>query len=191
MDLTNAKERILQAAIELTAEEEHVENITIRQIAEKAGVNVALINYYYRSKENLLNQVVETMIGNSVKEMFEKGDEAKDAATRLKAFMINSAVFSFKYHKLWKIAVAAELKQGGRNTCEMAMPLLREIFKDKSEIELRITALQLFIPFLQIFVNPGPYNDYLKTDFFDDKKRRQMINQMADNIFNTVVGDDK
>lgn len=179
---TNAKEKILHAAIELVTSEEPIESITIRQIAKKAGVNAALINYYYQSKENLLNQVVEIMMGNIVDRMFESENAANDAATRLKDFMVNSAVFGFKCYKLCKIAVAAELKQGCRNTCRMAMPLLKEIFKNKNESELKIIALQLFIPFHNIFLNPEIYSDYLDTDFFDEQQRNHKINQMIDSI---------
>ncbi len=45
--------RILLATIELI-ESEGIENITTRSIAAHAGVNIAAINYYFRSKESLV-----------------------------------------------------------------------------------------------------------------------------------------
>lgn len=41
-----------------------VDRVGVREIAAKAGVNLSLMNYYFQSKENLLEQIFE----NSIKE---------------------------------------------------------------------------------------------------------------------------
>ena len=56
--------RILLAAIQ-AIEEEGIQQVTIRGIARRAGVNSAAINYYYRSKERLLDQVMEYTLENA------------------------------------------------------------------------------------------------------------------------------
>ncbi len=66
-DLTTRK-KILDAAVRLifsvTSEE-----LTTRRIAEEAGVNIAAINYHFRSKDELIDQAVEV----ATAEAFEKG----------------------------------------------------------------------------------------------------------------------
>lgn len=54
----DAKERIYLATLSLI-DEVGVERITTRAIAAAAGVNVASINYYYRSKDTLLAEVLK------------------------------------------------------------------------------------------------------------------------------------
>ena len=54
------KSRILLAAKELF-EEKGFDRTTVREVAAKAEANVALINYHYGSKENLLTAIVEEM----------------------------------------------------------------------------------------------------------------------------------
>ncbi|MBK7649466.1 MAG: TetR/AcrR family transcriptional regulator [Flammeovirgaceae bacterium] len=54
------KKRILLAAKELF-EEKGFDRTTVREVAAKAGANVALINYHFGSKENLLTAIVEEM----------------------------------------------------------------------------------------------------------------------------------
>lgn len=50
------KEKILTAAIELMSQKGE---ITVREVTEKAGVNVAAINYHFGNKNNLLKMVEE------------------------------------------------------------------------------------------------------------------------------------
>ena len=50
----NTKEKILSATIELYGIKG---DITVREICEKAGVNVASVNYHFGSKDNLLKEV--------------------------------------------------------------------------------------------------------------------------------------
>lgn len=42
-----------------------VDRVGVREIASKAGVNLSLMNYYFQSKENLLEQIFESSIKES------------------------------------------------------------------------------------------------------------------------------
>lgn len=55
---TRTKERILDAAEELFAEHGYAAT-SLRDISAKAGVNLAAINYHFRSKEGLLEAVID------------------------------------------------------------------------------------------------------------------------------------
>jgi len=179
-DEINAREKIFQATLELIDAGENAERITTRQIAAKAGVNPALVNYYYQSKENLLSQVVGMMMGDIISQVLQKSSMNNDAKTRLRSILLTTADAAFKYYNVCKIAISAELKQGCKNSCEMIMPLLKEIFEGYSESDLNIIALQLLLPFHHIVLDPELYNRYLKTDVFNEQQRREKINQMID-----------
>jgi AcrR family transcriptional regulator len=56
--------KIIEAAIECV-DQFGLKGATNRRIAEKAGVNLAAINYYFRSKENLIEKVMETTLSNA------------------------------------------------------------------------------------------------------------------------------
>ncbi|MGI6701161.1 MAG: TetR/AcrR family transcriptional regulator [Christensenellales bacterium] len=77
-DEASAKDKIFQAAMELVTKGKTEQQITTREIASKAGVNLALVNYYYQSKENLLSQVVGTMMG----EIIEKSNQNNQTGYR-------------------------------------------------------------------------------------------------------------
>jgi len=64
MSTDNVELKIIEAAIECI-EKFGLKGATNRRIAEKAGVNLAAINYYFRSKENLIDRVMETTLNNA------------------------------------------------------------------------------------------------------------------------------
>lgn len=55
------EEKILEAASEVFTEK-GFEGTRTRDIAEKAGINLALLNYYFRSKEKLFEQVMKIKV---------------------------------------------------------------------------------------------------------------------------------
>lgn len=81
------KEMILNVTLDLL-KKEGFEGITVRKIAKAANVNVALVNYYFGSKDKLLNAAVQVLI-TSFKETFHiLDDAAMEPRERLKLFMI-------------------------------------------------------------------------------------------------------
>jgi len=177
-DESTAKEKIFQAALELVTEGKTDQQITIREIASKAGVNLALVNYYYQSKENLLSMVVGTMMGDIIKQSNQYNPTNADAQTQLRSMLFSTADAAFKYRNICKIAISLELKSGCESSCKLVMPLLKEILTECDESDLNIIALQLMIPFHHIVLEPELYSRYLDTDFFDEKMRKQKIDQM-------------
>ncbi len=58
MQVTDKKTHIINHAVELFAEK-GFEGASIRDLAARAGVNVAMVNYYFGSKEKLFEAMVE------------------------------------------------------------------------------------------------------------------------------------
>ncbi|MFN2281450.1 MAG: TetR/AcrR family transcriptional regulator [Anaerolineales bacterium] len=65
---TSTQDAILLAAIDCI-NESGLENVTTRMIAEKAGANIASINYYFRTKEILVNQALEITINHMLEDV--------------------------------------------------------------------------------------------------------------------------
>ncbi|MDI1442837.1 TetR family transcriptional regulator [Polyangium sp. 6x1] len=73
-----ARERIIEAAIEVV-EREGIEALTVRAIALGAGVNVAAINYYFGSKEKLVEEVLARTLENGLGEQLRELDALVEA----------------------------------------------------------------------------------------------------------------
>lgn len=64
-ELTNIEEKILDRALYLIGKNRSC-NISIRAIAKEANVNVSAINYYFRTKEEMLRQAKQFFINNTL-----------------------------------------------------------------------------------------------------------------------------
>ncbi|QHT60318.1 TetR family transcriptional regulator [Paenibacillus lycopersici] len=82
------KEKILAATLELI-KAEGIEGVTIRKIAAAAGANVALVNYYFGSKEKLISETLKVQL-TSFKAAFAVFDDTGlPAIERLKRFLLS------------------------------------------------------------------------------------------------------
>ena len=66
----NTEEKIKEVAASLFMKQGFAATKT-RDIAEKAGINLALLNYYYRSKEKLFNKIMMEVISVFMKSIFK------------------------------------------------------------------------------------------------------------------------
>lgn len=58
---TDTRTKIIEATAEIMGRESNL-NLTIRDIAARAGVNIASINYHFQSKENLMEEVEHVLL---------------------------------------------------------------------------------------------------------------------------------
>lgn len=180
---SDAKERIINSVIKLLLEQQSINRITIREIAKEADVNSALINYYFQSKENLLNKAVEICMTNIASQLYFKNAENIDPIIRLKKTIKKISTFAFNNYFLSEMAISTELKNGSLTTTQMILPLLREVFNEKkTESELKLIALQLIGPLQIMFLNAKEYKIYLTTDIFNEKQRNEMLDKIVENI---------
>ncbi|BCG59795.1 TetR/AcrR family transcriptional regulator [Paenibacillus sp. URB8-2] len=82
----DSKQQILDATVDLIREE-GVEGVTLRRISAKAKVNLALVNYYYRSKDNLLGEAIRTLISKFDAAFQALEDDSLPPKERLKMFL--------------------------------------------------------------------------------------------------------
>ena len=114
-------------------ENQDIGKLTNRQIAEKAGVNSALINYYFKSKDNLLIEAVNICMGNLFENIIQKTSKEIDPLLRLESMIKEIVCLGYNHYPLAKITVDNELNGGGIITNKMIQPVLKEIFKQSKD----------------------------------------------------------
>lgn len=97
----NTKDIILKTTIELI-NSEGFDNITIRKIASLANVNVASINYHFKSKDNLINEALKVITTN-FRAAFEVLNEASsDPRKQLEGFIKTYIKIAYTYPAIMK-----------------------------------------------------------------------------------------
>lgn len=101
LDSLTTKEKIVRVAMDIIAEE-GFQNITIRKISAKAGVNVAAINYHFGSKDAVINEALKA-VTDQLKNTFEylkAGNESEK--TKLAIFVEKYTDVMLKYPDILK-----------------------------------------------------------------------------------------
>jgi AcrR family transcriptional regulator len=90
------EQKIIMTTIQLLGTE-GTRKLTIRRVAERCGVNIAAINYYFRSKENLINRALKHYAELTQKVFLVLGDETLPPYERLHTFMIRFSMHLITY----------------------------------------------------------------------------------------------
>jgi AcrR family transcriptional regulator len=80
------QEALLQAARELMTEK-GLPRLTVREVAERAGVKPALVNYYFGGKQGLLQALTDEVAASMVERLEQSVSEGKDFDERLRAVL--------------------------------------------------------------------------------------------------------
>ena len=83
-----SKERIIEATLNII-QKQGIDEVSIRKIASSAKVNIASINYYYGSKENVINEVIQYLMGRVNKVFLILDDTKISPEKRLTEFINN------------------------------------------------------------------------------------------------------
>ncbi len=120
----NIKERIIEVTTKLIERcDGNAKSITARMIAEKAGIGLGLINYHFGSKENLITECVQRIIGKVVTE-FRMTECFETDKERLTACAIRVFDFLFEHSAISRISILDDL-QNFTATCNSAYAGIR------------------------------------------------------------------
>lgn len=83
---TITEEKIINAAAQIFTEKGR-DGARMQEIADLAGINKALLHYYFRSKEKLFSKVISLEIPKIIANIFEAYDDMDDFKEFLKSFI--------------------------------------------------------------------------------------------------------
>ncbi|SHM67274.1 transcriptional regulator, TetR family [Anaerosporobacter mobilis DSM 15930] len=106
-ELKSIEEKILDCALYLIGKQGTC-NVPIRAIAKEAGVNVSAINYYFRTKEEMLRNTKEFFINNSIEIYSILDQEEYSEEERLILFANEIMEYTIHYSGLSAIFKEAE-----------------------------------------------------------------------------------
>ncbi|MFM9330592.1 TetR/AcrR family transcriptional regulator [Paenibacillus mesotrionivorans] len=182
----DSRQSILDTAKILLDEAADLDKITIRQIAERAGVGIGLINYHFKSRDNLLRIAIGDIMSQTI---FAMNDPAAfsglEPSARLKELLKELYTFGSRNEKLIRFVLAHELATGNMQAPLLLIPLLRDIFQhQKNDMQLRIIALQILYPIQITALHPNAFHLYSGIQLTIPEERNRFIDLLIDNLVN-------
>ncbi|HAO61873.1 MAG TPA: TetR/AcrR family transcriptional regulator [Erysipelotrichaceae bacterium] len=183
---SEARERIIQATIDLLNEGAEVDFITVRVVAQRANVGVGLINYHFHTRDNLLSIAIGSLMAKMAIEMREEQSVSDGSPTnRIRKMLKTLYTFGEKHEKLIQFLLTHGIINGDMDGALYLVPILKEIFgTQKDEIQLRIIALQILLPIQVASINPSSFHHFTGIDLHNIKQRDNYIDTLIDNLLN-------
>lgn len=172
----SVKEQIINATIKLLTDPPKPGNITARQIVAEAKVNLAMINYYFKSKGALLSIAVGRIMesrADNLKEIYDRDIPPKD---KLLEFLSEMTEISMEYQEIIRPALSESSLEGMLDPIHYILPIVRECSdRHKSEVECRLIAMQMISAFQIILLHPVKFTKYSEVELGDREQRRNFI----------------
>jgi len=134
----STKEKIIRVTMEIIAAE-GFQNVTIRKIANRAGVNLAAVNYHYGSKDAVIKEALKTVTVQLISAFLCLKHEELDPQTRLERFIKEYTEVLFKYPDIIKIII----DQNIHNYSTRVEAVYQEYLKEEGAELIRSTFEQI------------------------------------------------
>jgi hypothetical protein len=178
-DMVGSKEKILAAAEQIFAEV-GFDGARVDDIALKAGVNKALIYYYFESKDAILDELFETLMadGKNVQNKSLSDYPNMNREDMYMEFMDKNLEFALSHRNLIKIALAESMKTNSKHSgllkrcdliIEAELEYIKKVYESKDisfpYSKKEIAVMEFFTGIMPIF-NYAVYSDTL-ADFYE------------------------
>jgi AcrR family transcriptional regulator len=179
MKTQDSKAAILGATIDLLKKGDDMDDITVRDIIDKAGTNISAVNYYYGSKDNLLMAAVSKIMEVASGELITvpKGGSPRE---RLENFVMSMGDIVIEYEKYTRPIIPKVLLNDNITLPSYILPMVRECLPEKDENYRRMISYELIV-FLQVaFYRSAEFGDYCGIDLYGREGRHKLLSTQLD-----------
>jgi len=180
-----AKQRLVRVTVELLHESSDPSNVTVRRIASRADVGIGLINYYFGSRDSLINEAIGMLISEKVEPFLNESlASAQTPMERLVELVVASGEVAAQYPQYAETALAYTLMHEKMDIPALILPLLRGILaENRPELEIRWMAYSLIVTTQAMFIHRRELQVFVGMNFNDRYDRREAI----ETIIKTIV----
>ncbi|PHV69909.1 TetR family transcriptional regulator [Sporanaerobium hydrogeniformans] len=176
MSAKKTADKLLEATIHLLETSETPSKITARDIAKVADVNLAMINYCYDSKDQLIATAIDKIIEEDFVKLYEQSAGQGSTLEKLTQLMQGICETVFRYEEISRISMPYLLLEKKIEVPLMILPLVSACFKGKkTEAECKIIAYEM-VSFLQlVFYQRLNFKEYTGIDLTQKEEREKLI----------------
>ncbi|MHB1483909.1 MAG: TetR/AcrR family transcriptional regulator [Saccharofermentanales bacterium] len=176
------RDKIIDATIGLIKKFGDTSKITMRGIAAEAGVGLAMINYHFQTKDNLINICILKIIGQSI-EQFEAYSQNSDMKPidKLRELGKGIAAFMCINPGISMISMTGDFitPKADDNTAQvsrMLLPIIKEICCGKKGDRELLILLHMLISSIEAgFLRKDIIRETIGIDFMDTEQRDDFV----------------
>jgi AcrR family transcriptional regulator len=187
---TDKREQILQVAEQLFADK-GFDGTSVRDIAELAGVNLAMISYYFGSKEKLLKSLIEDRFSATTRQLEEKSNNEGETPWQkiewLIDFYVDKIVNTYRFHCIlsqeFNTDRSTEIKELIVQVKSENMERIKKIIVEGQKknvfkkVDVEMTMATMMGTIIQLINARALYGKLLKIDHQDETNYRKTIAQ--------------
>ncbi len=180
------RQRLILATIE-RIEKDGLAGLTTRGIAAEAGVNSAAINYYFGTKENLVELTLQNTLRHglveNVDEFFGGKEPTKEILASFLQHMLGGGI---NYPELVKAQLFSENRARVQELMVSFMKdlygRLRPILKDDTEEKRLITLIHLMSSIIMVVILPDVFGAIIGLDMKSADTQKMYAGQLVDKL---------
>jgi len=182
IETSSSRERIVLAAWELLQEAQDASAVTVRRVAERAGVGIGLINYHFTSKDLLLMEAAAQAMAQRAENWIAATKKpGKDAMSTLKQMLTDLTDMGSEHTYLMLMAARMELAGGEVTSPLYILPLVQQI-TGLDDVAARLVAFSLISALQSAVLRTGPFRDFTGFDLSEKGGRDSAISCLVDAV---------
>lgn len=186
------KQKIIQDTILLIEEKDsRLMDITVRDICHEAGISVSQINYHFQTKENLIAECVQVIIGDVIarSEAVAATIQGTSAVEKLKYMLKRTFGFLYKNENISKISILTDHQKPHTNdntaqTIRAYQPLVEAALKEGNiPYDTGMITTSIILDFQGTFLRTDVIKKDLHVDLREDSARNQWVDEYVERVF--------
>ncbi len=186
------KQKIIQDTIRLIeGKDSRLMDITVRDICHEAGISVSQINYHFQTKENLIAQCVQVIIGDVISrsEAVSATIQASSAVEKLKCMLKRTFGFLYNNENISKISILTDHQKPHANdntaqTIRAYQPLVEAALKERNLLyDSGMITTTVILEFQGTFLRTDVIKQDLHLDLREGNARNKWVDEYVERVF--------
>lgn len=193
MKSEKTKDKIIEETISLIKETNgDTENITMRRIAERAGIGVGLANHYFQSKEHLIEVCVQTIIQQVIGSFHPSLCESNDPLEVTKCVAKQVMDFLMENPQISRVSILGDLKQpkATDNTMKTVGGFGGRLSGGQPTAKHKIQSFMITAVLQEAFLRKDLFRESFGIDFYSKAERDRFIDSIVERFGDDEVLDD-
>jgi len=205
MAAEDTRARILDCTVELIKERGgDISNVTIRTIADRAGVGVGLTNHYFKSKELLIKECVQTAFKDIAGIFIVLDGDNANPIEMTKAAAKRVMDFYFENEQLARVSILMDAQNPGSQDCTVRIvsgfaygmvdrpkleamltndkisDSMKQQFREHFINEQRIKAFMLVTTLNDAFIRRDSLKESIGVDICNKEQRDEFVEELVE-----------